>query len=252
MADQEQANQDAVQIDTEYVTLTIADGTQMPAYVAHPKGKGKGKGLLILQEAFGVNAHMRDITERFAREGYTSIAPALFHRTDPSFEGSYTDFQQVLPHLNAVTDEGQEADVRAAYVWLTAQAGASAVGSIGYCLGGRTSFLTDTVLPVQASVSYYGGGITMNSGRPDLLPLAEKLHAPILLFWGGKDSHIGPEVRRAVEDGLIAAGKPFEVVTFSEADHGFFCDARASYNPVAAHQAWALTLAFLENYLGTD
>jgi carboxymethylenebutenolidase len=239
------------EIQTQTMTLFVGDGTEMPAYVAHPVGGGSGRGLLVFQEAFGVNAHIRDVTDRFAREGYTAIAPALFHRTGPDFEGSYTDFAAVMPHMQALTDEGQTADIRAAHAWLTHAEGGAAksVASIGYCMGGRSSFLADTLLPLQASASYYGGGIAPGGMFPDLLGRVNDLHAPILLFWGGADTHIPPAQTRAIEDALIAAGKPYEQVTFSEADHGFFCDVRASYNPNAAPQAWALTLAFFDTYL---
>lgn len=240
-------------IQTETVTLPVSDGTTMPAYVARPQGGGSHPGLLVLQEAFGVNAHIRDVAERFARVGYTAIAPALFHRTDPRFKGSYTDFAAVMPHMQALTDDGQGMDMQAAYDWLKSEAGgvAATVGSIGYCVGGRASFLADALLPLQASVSYYGGGITAGPQPllPDLLGRAPDLRAPLLMFWGGKDQHIGAQGPRAVEDAVKAAGKPYAQVVFSEADHGFFCDARASYNPDAAAQSWALTLAFLATHL---
>ena len=206
----------------------------------------------MFQEAFGVNAHIRDVTERFARAGYAAIAPALFHRTDPHFEGDYTNFGPVMPHMQALTDAGQSADIQAAYGWLTGtDGGASAVASTGYCMGGRTSFLADILLPLKASVSYYGGGIAPSEGSPfpPLLDRAGDLHAPILLFWGGMDAHIGMGPVRATEDALKAAGKNYTQVVFSQADHGFFCDVRASYNPDAARQAWALTLEFLATYL---
>ncbi|MBV9848323.1 MAG: dienelactone hydrolase family protein [Armatimonadetes bacterium] len=233
------------------ITLAVSDGTQMPAHVARPAQAGPYPGLLVFQEAFGVNAHIRDVTERFARAGYTAIAPALFHRTDPDFEGSYTEFGAAMPHMQALTEDGLAADVRAAHAWLASGdgGGATAIGSIGYCLGGRVSFLADSVLPLQASVSYYGGGIAPGPRGPGLLGRAGDLHAPLLLFWGGKDAHIGPDQRRAVEDALIAAGKTYTEVTFSQADHGFFCDARAAYEPVSARHSWALTLAFFETYL---
>ena len=238
------------EIQTETVQLSVSDGTTMPAYVARPAQGGKA-GLLVLQEAFGVNVHIRDLTERFAREGYTAIAPALFHRTGPDFEGTYTDFPAVMPHMQGLTDAGQGADIQAAYDWLKSEAGgaATAVGSTGYCMGGRASFLADALLPLQASVSYYGGGITGSPMFPDLLGHAPDLHAPLLLFWGGKDGHIGSEIVRAVEDALKAADKPYTQVVFSQADHGFFCDARESYNPEAAAQAWPLTLAFFAAHL---
>ena len=238
-------------IQTETVTLNVTDGTTMPAYVARPATDGPHPGILVFQEAFGVNAHIRDVTERFARAGYTAIAPALFHRTDPNFEGEYTNFEAVMPHFQALTDDGQTADIYAAYQWLTDGGGAVAVASTGYCMGGRTSFLADSLLPLKASVSYYGGGIAPSEGSPfpSLLGRAADLHAPILLFWGGQDAHLGPEQVRAVEDALKATGKNYAQVVFSQADHGFFCDVRASYNPEAARQAWALTLEFLATYV---
>jgi len=239
------------EIKTETIMLTVSDGSTMPAYVARPAAPGPHLGLLVFQEAFGVNAHIKDLTERFARAGYTAIAPALFHRTDPNFEGLYTDFGPVMPHLMALTDAGQSADILAAYKWLTTEGGAAAVASTGYCMGGRASFLADILLPLKASVSYYGGGIAPSEGGPlpGLLDHAADLHGPILLFWGGLDSHIGAEQISTTEAALKAAKKNYAQVVFSNADHGFFCDARASYNPDAARQAWALTLEFLATYV---
>lgn len=238
-------------IETQHITLTVADGTAMPAYVARPTGNRPKLALLVFQEAFGVNAHIRDVTERFAREGYTAIAPALFHRTDANFEGSYTDFGGAMPHMQALTEEGLGADARAAFDWLMASDGgqAEAVGSIGYCLGGRVSFLANALLPLKAAVSYYGGGIAPSERGPGLLQHTENLHAPILLFWGGQDGHIGPEQRRAIEDALRTADKTYAEVTFSQAGHGFFCDVRDAYEPNAARQSWALTLAFFDSFL---
>src|ERR1700681_2698698 len=106
-------------IRTEYVTLPVNDGTSMRAYVAGPATPST-TGLLVMQEAFGVNAHIRDVTERFAREGYLAIAPELFHRTGAGFEGAYDDFPSVMGHMRALTGGGMEADFRAAYDWLLA------------------------------------------------------------------------------------------------------------------------------------
>jgi len=201
---------------------------------------------MVFQEAFGVNEHIRDVTRRFAGEGYVAIAPELFHRTAPGFEGSYTDFGAVQPHMQALTREGLTADIRATYDWLINDPGVnrSAIASIGYCLGGSTSYLADATVPVQASVSYYGGRIT------EMLNLAGGLQAPILMFWGGLDKHIGPEKIQAAEAAVREAGKTYANVVFSDADHGFFCDVRASYNPRAARESWALTLSFLKDHLG--
>ncbi len=229
-----------------YVELTVSDGTTMSAYVARPQRTGKHPGIIVFQEAFGVKPYIRAVADRFAKEGFTAIAPELFHLTAPGFEGSYTNFPGVQPHTSALTNEGLEADIKAAYEFLEndSQTEARKIFSVGFCMGGRVSFLADTVIPLAASVSFYGGGIAQG-----LLDRAKDLHGPILLFWGGLDKHILPEHTRAVEDALRAAGKEFGNVTFSYADHGFFCDQRAAYNEKAAKQAWPMTLEFLRYHL---
>ena len=236
-------------ISTQHVELKVGDGTSMRAYVARPKKSGANVGLIVGQEAFGVNAHIRDVTERFAREGYIVIASELFHRTAPGFEGRYDDFQSVIPHMRAMTDAGNEADLRAAYEWLTAnQAMQLPVAAVGFCMGGRAAFLAALTLPLRCAASFYGGGIAPSATNPGLIGRVKELHAPVLLCWGGLDRHITPELTRGVVDALREAGKQFVNVEFSDADHGFFCDARPSYSPTAAAQAWPLTLAFLATH----
>jgi carboxymethylenebutenolidase len=234
-----------MEIVREKTELAVADGTRMGAYVARPEGGGPHPGLLLFQEAFGVNHHIRSVGDRFAAEGYVVIAPELFHRTAPAgFEVSYTDFPAVRPHMQAVTPETAEHDIRAAYAWLRAntQVKADAISSIGFCLGGRVSFIANSIVPLRGAVSFYGGGIA-----PALLDRVAKLQAPSLFVWGGLDTHIPAEQRKAVLDALSAQGKIFVNAEFSRADHGFFCDERAAYEPVSARQAWALTLEFLRS-----
>jgi carboxymethylenebutenolidase len=234
---------------TEYVNLSVSDGTSMRAYVAHPEGKPRA-GLLVFQEAFGVNGHIRDVTDRFAREGYLSISPELFHRTAPGLEAGYTDFGAVMPHMQALTDAGLGADIQAAYQWLkSGEAKDLPVGSTGYCMGGRTSIQAALTVPLSCAISYYGGGIAPSPMFPNLLDRLKDLNAPVLLFWGGLDAHIGPDAVQAITTKLDQEKKDYVNVVFSKADHGFFCDARASYNAVAAKEAWSLTLEFLSNHL---
>jgi carboxymethylenebutenolidase len=236
---------------TEYVTLSVSDGTSMRAYVAHPGGKPRA-GLLVFQEAFGVNAHIRDVTERFAHEGYLSISPELFHRTAPGLEAGYTNFPEVMPHLQALTDGGLAADIQAAYQWLkNGEAKHLPVASVGYCMGGRTAIQAALTVPLGCAISYYGGGIAPSPMFPNLIDRLKDLKAPTLYFWGGLDAHIGPDAVHAVEAALSAAKKDYVNVVLSAADHGFFCDARASYNPVAAKEAWSLTLEFLKLHLAS-
>ena len=221
----------------------------MRAYVAHPEGNARA-GLLVFQEAFGVNAHIRDVTERFAREGYLSIAPELFHRTAPGLEAGSTNFPEVVPHMQALADAGLSADIEAAYQWLkTGGAKDLPVGASGYCMGGRTSILAALTVPLQCAISYYGGGIAPGGMFPSLVDRLKDIDAPTLLFWGGLDAHIGADAVQAVASALSAAKKDYVNVVFSTADHGFFCDARASYNAVAAKEAWSLTLEFLKLHL---
>jgi carboxymethylenebutenolidase len=236
-------------LKTEYVNLAVGDGTSMRGYVAHPEGKPKA-GLLVFQEAFGVNGHIRDVTDRFAGEGYLSISPELFHRTAPGLEAGYTDFGAVMPHMQALTDAGLAADIQAAYQWLkSGEAKDLPVGATGYCMGGRTAVQAALTVPLSCAISYYGGGIAPSPMFPNLLDRLKDLNAAALFFWGGLDAHIGPDAVQAITSKLNEDKKDYVNVVFSKADHGFFCDARASYNAVAAKQAWSLTLEFLRLHL---
>ncbi|MGC2528794.1 MAG: dienelactone hydrolase family protein [Candidatus Acidiferrum sp.] len=236
-----------MEIRSEYVELSVNDGTTMRAWVARPKQEGAHPGLLVFQEAFGVNAHIRDVAGRFAREGFVAVAPELFHRTGAGFDGRYDDFPSVMPHMKALNDASMAADHRAAFDWLRGAIGPQLpISAIGYCMGGRAAFLAAVTLPLAAAISYYGGGIAPNATNPGLLGRASGIQSRLLFFWGGRDKHIPPEQVRAVTDALRATGKNFVNVEISNADHAFFCDARASYSPSAALLAWPLTLAFLK------
>ena len=233
-------------IHTENVTLQVADGTSMNGYVAAPADGAKAPGLLVFQEAFGVNAHIRDVTERFAGQGYVAIAPELFHRTGPGFEGDYANFPACVPHMQALTPDGIIADARAAFDWLqkSPRVLPNATACIGFCMGGRASFLANSGLPLNAAVSFYGGGIV-----PGLLPKAAQQNGPILFFWGALDTHIPKEHVGAIVDAMQEAKKTYVNVEFSDANHAFFCDARPAYKETAAKQAWDLTLRFLATYV---
>jgi len=234
-----------MEISSAYVQLSVNDGTTMRAWVARPKEEGVYPGLLVFQEAFGVNAHIRDVAGRFAREGFVAVAPELFHRSGAGIEVRYDDFPSAMPLMKALNDASMAADHRAAFDWLRGSIGPDLpIFAVGYCMGGRAAFLAALTLPLSGAISY-GGGIAPNTTNPGLLGRASGLQAPLLFFWGGRDKHIPLEHVRAVTDALRAAGKNFVNVEISNADHAFFCDARASYSPAAALLAWPLTLAFL-------
>ncbi|MGB6875653.1 MAG: dienelactone hydrolase family protein [Candidatus Acidiferrales bacterium] len=240
-------------VKTEFVTLNVNDGTTMRAFLAQPEGRGKSPGILVFQEAFGVDKHIRDVAERFAREGYLAIAPELFHRTaPPGFEGNSADFQSVMPHVAGLNDKNLEADIRAAHEALLRHSAIDPqrIACVGFCMGGRVSFLANLISPLRAAISFYGGGIAKSERGPGLLERAGETHAPIFLFWGGLDKHIGPEQRQAVGNALRNARKTFASMEFADADHAFFNDTRPNYNKAAAMQAWTLSLAFLKGNLG--
>jgi carboxymethylenebutenolidase len=229
--------------EQDYVTLQVADGSSMAAYTSLPeKSTGKLPAIIVVQEAFGVNHHMRKVTDRFAKEGFVAICPEIFHRTAPvGFEGSYSDFASVMPHYQAVTIESLELDLKATYEWLVKQDNVdpNRVFSVGYCLGGKVSFLANAVLPLKAAVSYYGGGTDTIADK------AADLHGKHLFFWGGLDKHIKSENIQTVISAMESAEKDYINVKISYADHAFACDDRPSYNETATKEAWALTLAFL-------
>jgi carboxymethylenebutenolidase len=237
-------------VASEFITFPVNDGSSMRAFVARPDRAPVG-AMLVFQEIFGVNSHIRDVTERFAKEGYLSVAPELFHRFAPGFESGYSvdEIQTGIKMLEKLTQEGLAADIRAAYDWVQSQ-GPLDTGAVGYCMGGRCAFLAGLTVPVVCGISYYGGGIAPSPFMPGLIDRAGEMKAPMLLFWGGKDSMIPTEAVQLVTEALRAAGKPFANVEFSWADHGFFCDARGSYDAAAAAQAWPLTLAFSKTHIG--
>ncbi|QKG57086.1 dienelactone hydrolase family protein [Hymenobacter sp. BRD128] len=229
------------------LVLPVADGTAMHAYAAQPQSPARAPGIILFQEAFGVNHHIRSVADRLAAAGYVVVAPELFHRTAaPGLEIAYTDFPSAMPHFQGITPEGLAHDAQAAYDWLQAQPNVQKdnIAAIGFCLGGRVAFVANTVLPLAAAVSYYGGGLHTLADR------AKDLHAPHLFFWGGLDQHISKENIKTIIDAVDATGKPYINTVISYADHGFNCDERPSYSKDAAAEAWALTLAFFKEKLG--
>lgn len=132
------------------IQLKVSDRTEMQAFVAKPEGPSKS-GVLVFQEAFGVNGHIKEVARRLAREGYVAVAPELFHRTlPPGSEIAYpinNDFSAIMPHFNAITREGSLADYQAAYDWLKGDLKSDRIGCVGFCMGGASSFTANSRLP---------------------------------------------------------------------------------------------------------
>ena len=233
-------------ISEKFIQLEVSDGTAMQVFAVRPESPVKA-GILVFQEAFGVNGHIQEVTRRVAREGYLVVAPELFHRTlAPGGTLAYpsnNDFSHIQPHIQAVTREGLLADFQGAYDWLTNEIKTDVIGCVGFCMGGSSSFIANSKLPLKAAVSYYGTRILQNL---DLIP---EQKGPLLLLWGGKDKGTPSEKIKELIDGLKAAGKDFITTEFSEAAHAFNCDERPSYHAASAATAWAMTLAFFKQHL---
>ena len=219
----------------EMIELTAQDGHRLGAYVARPEGPARA-GLVVVQEIFGVNGHMRDVADGFAREGYLAVAPALFDRLEPGLELAYDEAGVARGRaLRAeIPWEQVQADTAAA---VQAAAEAGRAGVIGYCWGGSIAWLAACRLPVAAAVGYYGGQIH---------ELREETPAcPIQLHFGEQDTAIPLDT---VEE--VRALHPEVPVHLYPAGHGFNCDRRGSYHAESANLARERSLAFLAEHLG--
>ena len=229
----------------QFIDLKAADGFTFPAYVAQPAGQPRG-GVVVLQEIFGVNAHIRAVADGYAAAGYQAVAPATFHRARPGVELAYQpDDMSAGQALKATIEAlgmnpagpGVLQDIQAA-IHHAAQAGK--VGVVGYCWGGLLTWRTACLLKgVSAAVPYYGGGVTTEA------EIARTPKVPVLAHFGEQDHWIpldGVEAFKRVHP---------EVEThIYAANHGFNCDHRGSYDAAAAAQARERTLAFFARHVG--
>jgi carboxymethylenebutenolidase len=209
------------------------------------------RAVIVLQEAFGVNDHIRDVADRFSDEGYLAVAPQLFHR-DGSPEVSYDDFQAAMPFMANLTKQGLTNDLNATTDFLaTLGFHAPNIAAVGFCMGGTVSFFAATLGTIGAAASFYGGGVaTGRFGLPPLLELAADLQSPWLGLYGDLDQSIPVDQVEALREATDAVSVPTEIVRYAEGQHGFHCDARPdSFNEVAAADAWARALAFFDEHL---
>ena len=218
------------------IQLTAADGHKFSAYRAEPKGKPKG-ALVVVMEIFGVNSHIKKVTDEYAADGYLAIAPAMFDRVQPGLDIGYTpaDIEVGRGIMQKMKLDDALKDVQAAMKNVES---AGKIGIVGYCWGGFVTWLAaNKISGLSAAVPYYGGGILDNTG------LAPKV--PLMGHFGDKDQHIAV-------DGVkkLAEKYPQHQIFIYSADHGFNCDQRGSYNAPAAKQARQRTLEFFRKHVG--
>ena len=220
----------------EFINLKAGDGQALGAYVAHPAGEPVA-GLIVVQEIFGVNRHIRSVTDGYAKDGFLAVAPALFDRIEPGVELDYSaaDRQKAMSLLTHLDPEKSLLDVAAALEFAASATGKKA-GVVGYCYGGTMAWLAAARLNPGAAVGYYGGQIAQYAD--------ETLSAPVLLHFGRQDTHIPEE-----KIGRIRSAHPEVEVYLYDAGHGFIRDVDASYNQEAALAARERTLQFLKLHL---
>jgi carboxymethylenebutenolidase len=236
-----------------HVTVATTDGP-MDVYEVTPDAESRG-AVVVIQEAFGVNQHIQDVTRRFATAGYHAVAPALFHRAGGGAIDDYDnlDFNEVIALFEGVTDNGILADVDAALEVLHDGGFTDErIGTVGFCFGGRVTFLIAARRALGAAVGFYGGGIAAAGHLPfpPLIDEAATLRTPWLGLFGDQDASIPVESVEQLRDALRDAPVDAEVVRYPEAGHGFHCDRRADYHEVSARDAWSRTLAWFDAHLG--
>jgi carboxymethylenebutenolidase len=239
-------------VETRTLELATGDGA-MPLYKAVPDGDAVG-AVIVIQEAFGVNEHIKEVTRRFAALGYDAVAPNLFHRAGGG-TAPYDDFSKVLPLYEHLDDNGILMDVDATVEHLH-QAGWSdrQIASVGFCFGGRVTFLAALRRSLGASVGFYGGGIVTQRFPqfPPLVGEAATLQTPWLGLFGDEDASIPVEDVEQLREAIQSAPVDTEIVRYSDAGHGFHCEDRDAYHESAAKDAWARALEWFDRHLETN
>jgi carboxymethylenebutenolidase len=221
---------------SKVVKLQASDGHELDAYVAQPEGKPRA-GLVVVQEIFGVNKHIRSVADRFAHEGFYAVAPALFDRVERNVDWGYDgeSMKKGMAIVQKIGIDNALKDVDAALQYASKETGKPA-GVVGFCYGGTVAWLSATRLAPAAAVGYYGGNIG-NFAQ-------ENPRVPVMLHFGKKDDHIP-----ATEVAKVQAAHPEVEIYWYDAGHGFNCDMRPSYNEIASKEAMVRTLAFFQKHL---
>jgi carboxymethylenebutenolidase len=217
---------------TEFISLTTEDGHKLQAYVARPEGTPKG-GIVVVQEIFGLTDHIRNMTEKFAAQGYLAVAPAMFDRIKPDIVLDYTDFDTARESMGKLDQDQSISDIRAAAEYARS---AGKVGVIGFCWGGAMADLAACNGLVDAGVSYYG--------RMTVEWLDKQPTCPMLYHYGDRDQLIPAQIIEKIQ-----RSRKGNVNIWGSADHGFCCEDRPSYNKSAAKQSMEITLKFMADNL---
>lgn len=242
------------EIKTQQVTINNQD-LAIAAYLAMPQAQGTYPAIIVVQEIFGVNTHIRDLTERIAQQGYVAIAPAMYQRQAPGFETGYepedlaigreyknqTKATELLSDLEATID----------YLYQLPQVKTTGVGTVGFCFGGHVVYLAATLARIKATASFYGAGIVnwCPGETEPTISRTKNIKGTIYCFFGTADPLIPNEQADIIAGELAQQKIPHQIFRYSGADHGFLCDRRSSYNPEAASDAWQKMLDLFNSRL---
>ena len=209
--------------------------------------------MVVIQEIWGVNSHIQFLTDRFPAQGYVALAPAMFHREGRMTMGLHEEMDPALARMGNCTDAGIVADVQAAVNYLKAQpfVQSDRIGIVGFCFGGRVSYLAAcNVSDLKATVVYYGGRI-MGALGDGASPFEQtsKITSPVLGLFGEEDQNPSPEDVAKIDAELTRLGKDHEFHTYPGCGHGFNCNGRSSYRPESARDAWGKAMAWFDKYL---
>ncbi|MFM9267963.1 dienelactone hydrolase family protein [Tychonema sp. BBK16] len=230
------------QILTKNITIPNGD-LQIAAYLAQPATAGQFPAVIVIQEIFGVNSHIREVTERIAKEGYVAIAPAIYQRQAPGFETGYTpeDITIGRKYKEQTTASELLSDIQSAIDYLKTLPSVKQpdFGCIGFCFGGHVAYLAATLPEIKATASFYGAGIatyTPGGGLPTVDRTSE-IKGTLYGFYGTQDASIPSEQVDQIATELEKHSISHQLFRYN-ADHGFFCDHRGSYNATAAAESW--------------
>lgn len=243
-----------LEINTHSVKIKNQD-LVIDAYLATPVGTGVFPAVVVIQEIFGVNDHIRNVTRRFAQAGYVAIAPAIYQRLAPGFETGYTQEAVTIgkKYKNETKAEELLSDIKSTidYLYTLKQVIPEGVGCIGFCFGGHVAYLVSTLEEIKATASFYGAGITTSTpgnGRPTV-SVTPEIKGTLYAFFGLEDASIPVEETMEIEAALRNNNIKHQIWRYPGADHGFFCDQRGSYNQQAAEDAWVHVLELFSKTL---
>jgi carboxymethylenebutenolidase len=228
-----------------YIKLKTADRKVMRAYLATPAGR-KGPGILLCQEIFGINDHIREIADQYAEEGYFVLAPDLFHRLEPNVELGYgeEDMKRAFDFYQRFDENKGAADIKSGVGALRKIKGCNGkVAALGYCLGGKLAYLAAARAGVDAAIGYYGVYIEKSLGE------AKKIKCPLLLHFAGNDRFVPAAAIAKIQKALSKLAN-FESYLYPGTDHAFNCKERPSYNRPASSLAYSRSIAFLRRHVG--